>query len=44
MDIESKKASLRHATNFFRVRLCAAVATGSQRNPRYCEPGLAAPY
>jgi hypothetical protein len=31
---------IRNATNSFRMRLCAALSSDSQRNPRHCEPGL----
>ncbi len=43
VDIQTNKTYLRHATNSFRMRLCAAGFNSSQRNPRYCE-GLVAPF
>ncbi len=43
VDIKTKKAYFGHATNFFRMRLCAVVLTDSQRNPRPCESGLVTP-
>src|SRR5215467_4097162 len=43
VDIQTNKSYLRHATNSFRMRLCAAVDSDSQRNPRYCESGLVTP-
>jgi hypothetical protein len=39
VDIQSKKSYFGHATSSFRVRLCAAGLTYSQRNPRHREQG-----
>ena len=44
VDIKTKKSYFGHATNSFRMRLCAAGFPTSQRNPRHCESGLVAPY
>ncbi len=40
VDIQTNKSYLRHATNSFRMRLCAAGFTSSQRNPRHCESAV----
>jgi hypothetical protein len=39
VDIQTNKPYLRHATNSFRMRLCAAGVNSSRRNPRYGQQG-----
>src|SRR5579862_287495 len=39
VDIQTNKSYLRHATNSFRMRLCAAGSSESQRNPRTANRG-----
>ena len=42
VDVQTNKSYLRHATNYIRMRLCAAGFFRSQRKPSHRDPGLVA--